>query len=432
MHGRLRAIYPAAVCIPIQRSQRQAVCFAFLHFLLTQIGVSGASSAKAVIIAAMSSHAHIALNAQLLSGEESYRSAGIHRYLLNTLINLPKVDPAFSYTVFMGKAAGLPDADRWTVRRSRLPTGSALGRIIWEQALAPLALARVRPDLLHGMAFALPLLWGGPSVVTIFDLSFLRYPARLSASRRLYLRLVTRFSARRARRVLAISQSGKAEIAALLAIPPEKIDVAVPGVESDFCPLPVRQVADFRLRYGLPGRFILYLGTLEPRKNLETLLRAYADLPQRGVVKLLLVGGKGWQTEPIFALIERLGLADEVVIPGFVPRETLPLWYNASEVFVYPSVYEGFGLPLVEAMACGVPVVASNTTSLPEAVGQDGLLLPPNDVGAWTDTLATLLDDASARADLAARGQQRARQFTWEQTARQTVASYRRALDAPG
>jgi glycosyltransferase involved in cell wall biosynthesis len=379
----------------------------------------------------MSDHAHIALNAQLLSGEESYRSAGIHRYLLNTLVNLPKVDPALSFTVFTGKAR-LPDADRWTVRRSRLPTGSAAGRIVWEQALAPLALAQVRPDLLHGMAFALPLLWGGPSVVTIFDLSFLRYPDRLSTSRRLYLRLITRFSAHRAHRVLAISQSGKAEIAALLGVPSGKIDVAVPGVEPDFCPLPVRQVADFRVRYGLPGRFILYLGTLEPRKNLEILLRAYADLPQRGVVKLLLVGGKGWQTEPIFALIEQLGLADDVVTPGFVPRETLPLWYNASEVFVYPSVYEGFGLPLVEAMACGVPVVASNTTSLPEAVGQDGLLLPPDDVGAWSSALAALLDDAPARADLAARGQRRARQFTWERTARQTVLSYHRALGAPG
>jgi glycosyltransferase involved in cell wall biosynthesis len=379
----------------------------------------------------MSDHAHIALNAHLLSGEETYRSAGIHRYLLNTLIHLPKIDPALSYTVFTGKAR-LPDANRWTVRRSRLPTGSAPGRIVWEQALAPLALARVQPDLLHGMAFALPLLWGGPSVVTIFDLSFLRYPERLSASRRLYLRLITRVSARRARRVLAISQSGRAEIAALLDVSSDKIDVAVPGVEPEFCPLPERQVADFRLRYGLPGRFILYLGTLEPRKNLDTLLRAYAGLPQRGVVKLLLVGGKGWQTESIFALIERLGLTDDVMTPGFVPRETLPLWYNASEVFVYPSVYEGFGLPLVEAMACGVPVVASNTTSLPEAVGQDGLLLPPDEVDAWGSTLATLLDDASTRADLAARGQQRARQFTWEQTARQTVSSYHRALETPG
>jgi glycosyltransferase involved in cell wall biosynthesis len=378
----------------------------------------------------MSDHAHIALNAHLLSGEESYRSAGIHRYLFNTLINLPKVDPALSYTVFTGKVR-LPEANRWTVRRSGL-TGSALGRVVWEQALAPLALAQARPDLLHGMAFALPLLWRGPSVVTIFDLSFLRYPERLSASRRLYLRLMTGVSARRARRVLAISQSGKAEIAALLGVPSGQIDVAVPGVESDFCPLPQRQVADFRLRYGLPGRFILYLGTLEPRKNLGTVLRAYAGLPQRGVVKLLLVGDKGWQTEPIFALIEQLGLADDVVVPGFVPRETLPLWYNASEVFVYPSVYEGFGLPLLEAMACGVPVVGSNTTSLPEAVGQDGLLLPPDDVGAWADTLATLLDNVSARADLAARGQRRARQFTWEQTARQTVSSYRRALETPG
>ncbi|HEC22452.1 MAG TPA: glycosyltransferase family 1 protein, partial [Chloroflexi bacterium] len=272
-------------------------------------------------------------------------------------------------------------------------------------------------------------LWPGPSVVTIFDLSFLRYPERLTAGRRLYLRLITAASARRARRVIAISESGREEITRLLGVPAPRVDVALPGVSPYFRPLPRQEVESFRARRGLPERIILYVGTLEPRKNLEMLIRAYARLPQRRTVKLALVGGKGWQFERIFALIEALGLEEDVLTPGYVPADELPMWYNSAEVFVYPSVYEGFGLPLLEAMACGLPVVASNTTSLPEAVGPDGLLLPPDDARAWTETLSGLLSDPAARSALAERGRQRARRFTWEQTARQVVASYRRALN---
>ena len=278
------------------------------------------------------------------------------------------------------------------------------------------------------MAFALPLAWRGPAVVTIFDLSFLRYPERLSPGRRLYLRLVTRISGRRARRVIAISESGRAEIAALLSIPLERIDVARPGVGPDFSPYPPSVVTDFRARHGLPKRFILYLGTLEPRKNLDTLLRAYARLPQRPAVKLVLAGAPGWDTAPLYSLVEALGLSDDVILPGYIPGNLLPMWYNAAELFVYPSVYEGFGIPLVEAMACGVPVVASDTTSLPEAVGPAGALVPPADVEAWTATLSHLLDDSTARREMAIRGRQHAEQFTWMETARQTVAAYHRAL----
>jgi glycosyltransferase involved in cell wall biosynthesis len=373
----------------------------------------------------------IALNAHLLSGEASYRSAGIHGYLFNTLAHLPTVDPGFAYTVFAG-AGQIPERSDWEVRRSRMPTHNPVLRIVWEQLLAPFELAGLRPDLLHGMAFSLPLLWGGPSVVTIFDLSFLRYPGRLSASRRLYLRLVARASARRARRVIAISESGRQEIHTLLGVPLSRIDVAVPGVGPDFCPLPGGRVADFRSRHRLPERFILHVGTIEPRKNLETLLRAYARLPQRGAVKLALVGGKGWQTDPLFALIDELGLASDLILPGFVSGESLPMWYNSAEIFVYPSLYEGFGLPLIEAMACGVPVVASNTTSLPEAVGPGGVLCPPTDVDAWAETLSNLLGNTAARAEQAARGSEWVKRFAWENTARQTVAAYRRALDLSG
>lgn len=371
------------------------------------------------------------MNAHLLSGEASYRSAGIHGRIYNLLKHLPGAAPEYRYTVFVG--AGQPPTDPAVqVRRSRFPTQNPLGRILWEQFVAPIEQIRLRANLLHGMAFALPLAWAGPAVVTIHDLSFIRYPERLSASRRAYLTQITGISARIAQRVIVVSESTKSEVVELLGIPAEKIDVVLPGVGEQFQPLPPEQIARFRQQYGLPDRFILHVGTLEPRKNLEVLLNAYVQLPQRSEVKLVLAGGKGWQTGPIFALIDQLSLTQDVVLPGYVPNEALPLWYNASAVFVYPSVYEGFGLPILEAMACGVPVIAADTTSLPEAVGPGGILLPPDDAAAWRETLSTLLADEQMRAEQVDRGKQWARNFSWMRSAHQTIEVYRRMLNDVG
>ncbi|MBN1428270.1 MAG: glycosyltransferase family 4 protein [Anaerolineae bacterium] len=376
----------------------------------------------------MSARAHIALNAHLLSGTASYRSAGIHRYLYHTLAFLPDIDPDLAYTLFVGRGE-IPASQKWVVRRSRLLNENPMWRIVWEQIVAPLELVRAQPDLVHGMAFAIPLLWRKPCVVTIFDLSFLRYPERLSAGRRLYLSTITRLSARQARRVIAISESGRAEIGALLNISDKKIDVAMPGVMPDFKRLPAKQVAAFRQGHRLPDRFALYVGTIEPRKNLDTLLRAYRQLPVRQDVKLVLAGGKGWQSEQLEALIEELDLAQDVIMAGYIDNCDLPLWYNAAEVFVYPSVYEGFGIPVLEAMACGLPVVVSDSSSLPEITGLHGLLVPPTEVEAWSDALARIVTEPDLRAELSTKGQERAQHFTWQNTAQKTVEAYHKALD---
>jgi len=376
----------------------------------------------------MTTPTHIAINAHLLSGEAGYRSAGIHGHIANLLARLPEADPEMVYTVFVGE--GNPPAHpALHIRRSRWPTQRAPVRILWEQVAAPLALARLRPALLHGMAFALPLLWRGPAIVTIHDLSFLRYPERLTAGRRAYLALITRLSARRARRIITVSQSGKDEIQALLDAPAEKIDVIHNGVGPEMRPPSPEAIRDFRARCDPPERYILYLGTLEPRKNLETLLRAYAQIPQRGAVKLVLAGGRGWMYDYVEALIEALDLSADVVLPGYLAGGLLPMWYHAADVFVYPSLYEGFGMPLLEAMACGAPVMASDASALPEVVGDAGLLVPPTDVDAWAEALTGLLDSPPRRDTLAAQGVARAAAFTWERAARLTVAAYRRALE---
>ncbi len=373
------------------------------------------------------SRTHIAINAHLLAGDASYRSAGIHGHIYNILACLPDADPDMAYTVFVGQ--GNPPAHpALHVQRSWWPTGRAPARILWEQFAAPFALARLRPALLHGMAFALPLLWSGPAIVTIHDLSFLRHPERLAAGRRAYLALITRLSARQARRVIAVSQSGKDEIRQLLGIPADRIDVVYNGVSDAFQPPPPDALRTFRDHHHPPERYILTLGTLEPRKNLETLLRAYARLPQRGAVKLVLAGGRGWMYDSVLALIEALKLTDDVILPGYLASDLLPMWYNAADVFAYPSLYEGFGMPLLEAMACGVPVIASDASALPEVVGSAGILIPPTDVAAWAEALAELLDSPAQRAAMAAQGLARAALFTWKQSARQTAAAYRRTL----
>jgi glycosyltransferase involved in cell wall biosynthesis len=368
---------------------------------------------------------HIGLNAHLLSGRKGYRAAGIHGYIYHTLTHLAAVAPDdWQWTVLLG--GGNPHTfPGLEARHAPFATDSPIARIVWEQAIQPVALRRF--DLYHALAFVSPVIQPAPSVVTVYDLSFIHYPQVLSAARRAYLRAFTAWSCRRARRVIAISHSTAQDVHESLGIPMEKIDVAPAGYDqSQFYPYPPEQVAAFRAAQGLPDDFLLFVGTLEPRKNLTTLLDAYAQLPAESRLPLVLAGGKGWDYAPIFERIERYKL--DVRLPGFLPAEALPLWYNSATAFVYPSVFEGFGLPVLEAMACGTPVVISDASSLPEVAGDAGLRVPPHDVSAWVAALGQAMHDRQWRTDAARRGLTEAKRYDWRATARQTVASYQRAL----
>jgi glycosyltransferase involved in cell wall biosynthesis len=293
--------------------------------------------------------------------------------------------------------------------------------------IQPRVLRHVEADLVHGPVFVGPLIAPCPVVITVHDLSFIRFPHLFRPANRLYLTVMTRLSARRARRLIAVSEHAASETVRLLGVPREKVDVVYHGVDPLFRPLPPEQVAAFRRRRRLPDQFVLFVGTLEPRKNLERLIEAFARIP-RGEAKLVLVGGKGWLYEDLFARVEALGLSDAVVFPGYVRSEELPLWYNAATAFAYPSLYEGFGMPVTEAQACGTPVVTSTSSSLPEAAGDAALLVDPEDVEAIATGLTQILDDDTLREALTKRGLAHARTFDWSRTARQTVQVYRRAL----
>ncbi len=368
----------------------------------------------------------IAISAPLLASSGSYRSAGIHTYLQHSLQHLPEADPALSLTLFAAHPpAELPASI--AVRRPPWNTDRPLGRILWEQSALPWAVRRMRADVLHATAFVAPMLRPAPTIVTIYDVSFALFPQFFRGFQQTYLRAGTRWSARHVQRIVTISDCTRQDVHRLYGVPLERIDVAYPGVDEILQPLDRDRVQEFRRLKNLPDKFLLYLGTLEPRKNLAMLVRAFAQLKHEyPEAFLVLAGGIGWLTAEVFAAIESCDVKDSVVLPGYVPAEEKALWYAAATAFVFPSRYEGFGIPPLEAMACGTPVLTSNAASLPEVVGEAGVLIAPDDVSGWAAALTRVWNDAPYRAELADRGVKRAQQFTWQATARQIAQAYRR------
>ncbi|MBE2220361.1 MAG: glycosyltransferase family 4 protein [Anaerolineae bacterium] len=368
---------------------------------------------------------HIAVNAHLLSGEAGYRRAGIHHYIAQVLSHLPQ-NADSKYTIFTRWGNDLPQRDDFIVQGSRWPTERRSVRILWEQMVWPWQSRKL--DLMHSMAFVTPLIKPCPTVVTVYDLSFLHFPERFPALQRWYLTSQTKRSCRAANRVITISESSRQDVHQFFDVPLSQIDVVVPGVNGRYQPLPPEQINTFRQTHNLPARFILHVGTLQPRKNIPILLEALAKLADKEI-QLVLAGGKGWLYDEIFAQIEALGLVDRVIFPGYVADEDLPLWYNAASLFAFPSVYEGFGMPVVEAMACGTPVVASTASSIPEAVGSAGLLFNPYDAAELAERIASVLGDSDLSATMRTKGLQHARLFSWEEAGRKTAVIYHQLIN---
>jgi glycosyltransferase involved in cell wall biosynthesis len=365
----------------------------------------------------------IAISAPLLAPAGNYRSAGIHTYIQHSLQHLPEVDPAAHLTLFtVHPPADLPRSIE--VQRPRWNTDRPVLRILWEQSELPLAARHA--DVLHATAFVAPIVHLCPTIVTIYDVSFVLFPQFFRGFNQTYLRAGTRWSARRAQRIIVISECARRDVHRLYGVPLDRITVAYPGVDETLQRADPDRVQEFRRVKHLPDKFLLYLGTLEPRKNLSMLVRAFAQLKRECPDALLvLAGGPGWLANEVFATIEECGVKDSVSLPGFVAAEEKALWYAAATAFVFPSIYEGFGMPPLEALACGTPVVTSNAASLPEVMGDAGVLLAPDDVSGWTAALKRIWIDAAYRAELSDRGVRQARQFTWQATSRQIAQVYR-------
>ena len=262
-------------------------------------------------------------------------------------------------------------------------------------------------------------------MVTIHDLGYLHFPRAHRLLDRLYLDLSTRFNARAAAHIIADSQATKRDLVERYGVEPSKISVIYPGYDEEaFQPVREREAIEaVKARYGIAGDYILFVGTIQPRKNLVRLMEAFSLLKRQAAdLQLVIAGKKGWLYEAIFRRVEELGLEGQVVFTGYVAEEGLPALFSGARLFVFPSLYEGFGLPVLEAMACGTPVVCSNASSLPEVAGDAALLFDPLDVEGMAAAMGRVLGDERLRAELIERGLQRARGFSWEKCARETLA----------
>jgi glycosyltransferase involved in cell wall biosynthesis len=371
---------------------------------------------------------HVLVNAHLASFGGGYRQAGVSRYITELLSAMWRISDDTRWTVCTApgvsrESLGAPDHVR--VVASALPTHRPIGRIVWEQVVAPGLLGRERPDVMFCPLNVVPLMAPCPTVVTIHDLAFLRYDVH-RGEKRAYLSAMTRLSAERAAHIVTVSEFTRREVIELLGVTPERV-TAVPN---GFRRTPARppessQLESFRTARALPPRFLLFVGTVEPRKNLAGLLRAFALVKDRLAMPLVIVGGRGWRTGPLSELLMQLKLGDRVRFEGFVADEDLPDYYAAATAFVYPSLYEGFGFPPLEAMAAGTPVVTSNTSSLPELVGTAALTVTPGDERALADALVRVVEDDTLRARLRAAGLTRVDQFSWDSCARATLGVLR-------
>jgi glycosyltransferase involved in cell wall biosynthesis len=357
---------------------------------------------------------------------------GIGRYIRNLLRGLLRIAPVNRY-VLLGRIGELKQ-HMGDVQAHNLDFVEALSPIysLREQVEMPSKIDRLNLDLVHIPHYNVPLVCRTRVVATIHDLNHLFIPSRelRSVVAYWYASFMLRAAVKKAAKVIVVSQNTRSEVLKHLKAPEDKVEVTYEGAEESYRPLKdearLQAVKD---KYGIAGRYILYVGMIRPYKNVGGLIRAYSRLGVREGFQLAIVGKKDVRYYPEFmALATELGLRKEVIFTGYVEEEDLPYLYSGADLFVLPSYREGFGIPILEAMACGTPVVASYASSLPEVVGDAGLMVDPDDVGGLSAAMGKLLTDESLKAEMVKRGLARVKSFSWDEMALKTLATYREAI----
>lgn len=348
------------------------------------------------------------------------RVTGTEHYALELIRALIRLNTAHDIKLYFRDPplpSLFPASDRVTSRVIPFPR-------LWTHLRFAAELWRDRPDLTWVPAHALPLAFPGRAAVTIHDLGYKFFPQAHPARQRLYLDFTTRFSASRAEIILADSRATADDLMRFYGTPARKIHVVYPGVELPGRPPTAAEIEAVRLKYGLPERYFLFLGTLQPRKNVARIVQAYsrwrASRPHDPAA-LVLAGGQGWLYDPAWT-----AGVDGVILPGYIDDADKPALYAGALAFVFPSLYEGFGFPVLEAMISGTPVICSSTSSLPELAGDAALLVDPTSVEAIAAAMSALSTDAALHASLRERGYAQARQFSWDAAARAALASLTR------
>jgi glycosyltransferase involved in cell wall biosynthesis len=311
------------------------------------------------------------------------------------------------------------------------PLGAAgqIGRTLsnrsaWMQLVAPRIIDQLQPDVCHFTNSIAPLRSSRPIVITLHDMSLFLHANMHPLKSLLVARPIIPLAVRRASAIITVSQHAKEDIVNVLGIDRAKVHVVYEAAAPQYRVIDERAELDrVQNKYHLDRPFVLYVGTIEPRKNLTRLVQAFARI-RRPSTQLVLVGQLGWKYRSLLKQIEDMRLGDAIRLIGYVPDEDLPALYNLARVFAFPSIYEGFGLPIVEAMACGTPVLTSNRSSMIELGADAALLVDPLDVESLAVSLAHVLDDTNLRAELHRKGLQRAAQFSWTRAAEETVKVY--------
>jgi len=354
----------------------------------------------------------IAIDTQTTLGQKT----GFGSYVKNLVENLKKIDPGDEYILVR------PDTEK---------DFSTPQRFIWDQVMFPKIAKKQKADILHQPCFSAPLFYKGKVVVTCHDLIPLLFPKNLPLASRLYFARWMTFSYRAAKMIITDSEQSKKDIISVLKIPEKKIRVIHLAVSNEFRPIKSpKEKARIQEKYKTGSRYFIDVGTLEPRKNLPFLVRAFAIAAKKIPENLVITGKKGWYYEELFKLVKLLKLENRVIFTGYADEVDIPALYSGATALAFPSLYEGFGFAPLEAMACGTPVISSNTSSLPEVVGETGILLPPKNEELWANKMIGISQNKELAEKLIIAGLKQAKKFSWKETARKTIEVYKEVLES--
>lgn len=369
-------------------------------------------------------------------GPAVHQGAGLARYAEQLALHLRsepinRVDLQLFYNAHSGHhpPASLQDAPVHSLPMGQIAwrlsvLASQIARQPYQPVAAIVGANPAQPLLYHATEHLLPYL-RTPTVLTVHDLIFERYPQHHTRRNVWFLKVGMRLFTRVATAIIAVSQHTRRDLIELYGVSPAKIHVIYEGIDPVFRPAPPADVARVAMHYTLDRPYLLMVGTLEPRKNHAAALHALAKLKAEGQPhRLVIAGGRGWLFEPIRRLVDELQLSNDVLFTGYAPAEDLPPLYTGAACVLLPSLYEGFGFPALEAMACAAPVVCSNVSSLPEVVGDAALLVPPHDIDALAEAIRLVITQPALAAEMRRRGQVQAARFRWDHCAAETAALY--------
>lgn len=351
----------------------------------------------------------IAIDVQTTLGQRS----GFGFYVKNLVQNLEKIDSQNQYQLIKPE----------TEKDFSMPQ-----RFLWDQFRFPKIAQINNVDILHQPCFSVPIFYHGKKIVTVHDIIPLKFPKNLPLASRLFYSKWMTYSYRYADMIIADSECTKRDIIKHLKISPEKIRVIYLAVSDDFKPESSKaRIQNIKNKYHTGEKYFIHVGTIEPRKNLPFLVRAFSEAVRAGVPENLVIVGKyGWYYDRLLTSIKDLQLKDRVIFTGYAPDEDIPALYSGATALTFPSLYEGFGFPPLEAMACGTPVISSNTSSLPEVVVDAGILIAPEDKETWAKKMIEISTEKKLAQKLRIKGLKRAKKFSWEKTARETIEVYKK------